>query len=57
MWDCEFGLAHTWTHAFLDAWATGEQPVALAMREAFRTLGDGRDPGALGPFHLRGDWR
>ena len=57
MWDCDFELAHTWAHAFLDAWTTGATPVAVAMREAFGSLADGRDPAALGPFHLRGDWR
>jgi hypothetical protein len=57
MWDCDFGLASTWTQAFLDAWTTGKQPVALAMRDAFGALDEGDDPSALGPFHLRGDWR
>jgi hypothetical protein len=57
MWDCDVEVAHAWTEAFLDAWTTDGRPVALAMREAFGVLGDGRDPGALGPFHLRGDWR
>lgn len=57
MWDCDFGLASTWTRAFLDSWTAGERPVALAMRDAFGALGEGDDPSALGPFQLRGDWR
>lgn len=57
MWDCDFGVVQPWAQAFLDAWTSGGRPVALAMRDAFAALGDGRDPGALAPFHLRGDWR
>jgi CHAT domain len=57
MWDCDFEVAQAWTQAFFDAWTSRGQPVALAMRDAFGELGDGRDPGRLGPFHLRGDWR
>jgi hypothetical protein len=57
MWDCDDRIVSSWTRPFLEAWITGAQPAALAVREGFRALGDGRDPSALSPFHLRGDWR
>jgi CHAT domain-containing protein len=57
MWDCDYDLATAWTRTFLRAWAGGKAPKALAARAAFRALGDGTDPAALGPLHLRGDWR
>jgi len=57
MWDCDYEIAAAWAEPFLAAWRGGAMPVALAVREAFRSLDDGLDPTALGPIHLRGDWQ
>jgi hypothetical protein len=57
MWDCDYALADVWARAFIGSWAREKTPKALAAREAFRAMGDGSDAAALGPLHLRGDWR
>lgn len=57
MWDCDLELAEGWMRRFLQAWLEEDAPKAVAGRSALRELGDGTDPAALSPLHLRGDWQ
>jgi CHAT domain-containing protein len=57
MWDCDVQLAEGWMRGFMRAWLEEDAPKAIAGRSALRELGDGTDPAALSPLHLRGDWQ
>jgi CHAT domain-containing protein len=57
MWDCDYQLARAWIEAFFGSWNGGSVPKGIAVRDAFRSVSEGRDLTELAPMHLRGDWR
>lgn len=57
MWDCDYQLARTWIAAFFGSWNGGKVPKGIAVRDAFRSVSEGRELAEVAPMHLRGDWR